>query len=136
MADRDTLVKCRESPGHGWGRVPVYEDQVRSLVEQHRFQGGENTRGREGQGLRGRHEVEIVIGDHTERLEHPVEHRSVLPRYTQASLELDGALAEMQEYRAHLDRFGPCAEDKQDPDHRDPPELPSPVDNVLSTCEC
>ena len=80
-------------------------------IGQNRIERGHGARSGLRQRLAWQHEVQVVIGSHTEGFQHLVEHAPVLGRHADAHPIAFRKTSQMEHYRAELDGLRPGAEE-------------------------
>jgi hypothetical protein len=109
MSYRHVLVEGRQGGGKRGGGVALHQHHVGTLGLDHRLERRQDARRDLRQSLPRLHQIQVVIGSHSEGGEHLVEHRAVLGGHACAHFEIC-ALAQVQQYRTELDGLGPRAE--------------------------
>jgi hypothetical protein len=109
--DRNLLVEGGKTADEGRGGVSLDEHRVRALGLEERRQTVERARRHRGERLARRAEVEVVVRDDPEQIEHLREHLAVLPRHDDDGLEV-GRPLELRDHGGDLDRLRTGAEDR------------------------
>ena len=108
--DRDLPVEGGEAADEGGGRVALHDDRVGALGLEERRQSIERACRHRGERLARRAEIEIVVRDDSEQVEHLREHLAVLPGHDDDRLEVRRPL-ELRDHGGDLDRLRTGAED-------------------------
>ena len=119
MRDPTTVVEGAETAGHRRGRVALDDDPVGLLRLEHRADPFENGDRHVRQRLGRAHYVEVVVGHDLEQRKHLVDHLAVLRRYAHARAEDVAPPIELAQDRRELDHLRPCAEDRENLDHKE-----------------
>lgn len=110
----DLQVEARERSGEAGRGVAVDQDDVGLLVLEDGFELEQHIARHVEQRLARLHDRQIVVGSHTEDVQHLVEHLAVLARHGHDGLELLLARLQFVDERAHLDCLRAGAEDEHD----------------------
>ena len=86
-------------------RVAVNKDEIRSRFPQHRFQPLDHANRNVRQRLPVPHDVEVVIRNNPEHVQHLVEHLAMLGSHADERFELIRMLFQFQHQRRHFDGF-------------------------------
>ena len=109
VAHRDAGMERGQRRRQRGAGVAVDQHHPRPAARQHVLHAGQHAGGDPGQVLAGTHQVEVVVGDDVEQLEHLVEHLPVLR--SDADTDPQAAmLAQRMQDRGHLDGFRAGAE--------------------------
>ena len=111
MTDRYLQIKAGERGDKGRGGITVYEHRIRLYLLEHRLYTRENIRCDIKEGLSLLHYREIVVGDNIERLEHLIEHLSVLPCHADDGPDTVSR-AQLTNKGTHLYSFRSCTENE------------------------
>ena len=107
-------VEARDRRREGRGGVAVNEHRVGLLRLQNRPHLEQHVAGDIEERLAGPHDVEVVVRNHAECVEHLVEHLAVLAGDAHDGLEIVGTRLELVDERTHLDGLRSRAKDEHD----------------------
>jgi hypothetical protein len=109
--DRNLLVEGGEAADEGGRGVALHEHRVGALGLEKRCQSAERAGRDRRERLPGRAQVEVVVRDDPEEVQHLGEHLAVLPCHDDDGLEV-GRPLELRDHGGDLDRLRTGAEDR------------------------
>ena len=113
VSDRNPAIEPGQSAAERGRRVSLDENQIRRVGGQHRLEALQNPRCGLKEILSGKHDIEIVVRRDPKRGEYLIKQVTMLSRHADARMPLGSVLSKLQHDRAEFDRFGPCADDKE-----------------------
>lgn len=114
VPDFDLSIVRGQSRGKRGRRVSLHQNQIRSGLAQYGVEANQRSARHPGQRLIRRHDVKIVVGTNAEKIEHRVEHLTMLCR--NADFRLDPRFVpQYTDQRCHFYRFWSGSKDNQGP---------------------
>ena len=112
MGDGASLIISRETAGEGRCGIALYNDPVGPRLPDNAGEGRDRPSGENGQILAGPHEIQVVIRDDSEYIEHLIQHGSVLGGRADKYLKLGHGLKSLYQ-RGEFDRLRARAHNEQ-----------------------
>ena len=113
VAHGDLMIERGQGAGKSGGGVAVDQDHVRLQLLDGLVHAGEGLAGDGGEGLPGRHDVQVPVGFYIKDLQHTVQHLAMLGGDAAKALHLRTG-SQLLHQGAHLNCLRPGAEDAHD----------------------